>query len=248
MVKKKLVIGNWKMQGDFVSNAALLQALVARPSSDQTDVAVCVPYPYISQCQAILAGSSVGWGAQDVSVHRQGAFTGEVSAAMLREFACTYVLVGHSERRAYHGESDSLIVSKIIEACFAGITPVLCVGETAAQRESGQTQLVVGTQLQAALAQLQPEQLAHLVLAYEPVWAIGTGKTASNEQAQDVHAFLRQKVAQHDADLACKMNIIYGGSVNRDNAGALFSMPDIDGGLVGGASRKADDFLAICHA
>lgn len=245
-MRQKLVIGNWKMHGSLAANAALLEGIKAAPA--RARLAVCAPFPYLAQCQALLNGSQVSWGAQDVSAEARGAFTGEVAASMLGEFGCTYALVGHSERRTYHGESDAVVAAKALRALEFGIIPVICVGETLAQREAGETEAVVGRQLQAALDALSVEQLGRVVLAYEPVWAIGTGKTASSEQAQAVHAFLRAKVRERDAGVADRMAILYGGSVKPDNAVELFSMSDIDGGLIGGASLKSDDFLAIGNA
>lgn len=245
-MRQKLVIGNWKMHGSLAANVALLEAIKAAPASAR--LAVCAPFPYLAQCQALLAGSVVAWGAQDVSAEARGAFTGEVAASMLAEFGVSYALVGHSERRSYHGETDATVAAKAVRALEFGIVPVVCVGESLAQREAGETEAVVGRQLGAVLEALSLEQLGRIVLAYEPVWAIGTGKTASSEQAQAVHAFLRAQVAARDAGVAARMAMLYGGSVKPDNAAELFSMPDIDGGLIGGASLKSDDFLAIGNA
>ena len=245
MSRRRLVVGNWKMHGSRPANAALLDGILrARPFG--CDVAVCVPFPYLSETAATLAGSEVRWGAQDCSVHEQGAYTGEVSAAMLAELGCRYTIVGHSERRAMHGESDQLVADKARAALGRGVTPIVCVGEALGQREAGQTEAVVKRQLSAVI-----HTLAHcageMVVAYEPVWAIGTGLSASPEQAQAVHALLRAQLraATPQADV---MKILYGGSVKPDNALALFSQPDIDGGLIGGASLKAADFVAICRA
>jgi triosephosphate isomerase len=245
-VRQKLVIGNWKMHGSLATNEALLNGIKAAPASAR--LAVCAPFPYLAQCQALLGASQVAWGAQDVSAEARGAFTGEVAASMLAEFGASYALVGHSERRSYHGETDATVAAKALRALEFGIVPVVCVGETLAQREAGETETVVGRQLQAVLDALSVEQLGRIVLAYEPVWAIGTGKTASSEQAQAVHAFLRSRVAARDAGVAGRMAMLYGGSVKPDNAAELFSMPDIDGGLIGGASLKSEDFLAIGNA
>ena len=245
-MRQKLVIGNWKMHGSLAANVALLEAIKAAPASAR--LAVCAPFPYLAQCQALLAGSVVAWGAQDVSAEARGAFTGEVAASMLAEFGVSYALVGHSERRSYHGETDATVAAKAVRALEFGIVPVVCVGESLAQRKAGETEAVVGRQLGAVLEALSLEQLGRIVLAYEPVWAIGTGKTASSEQAQAVHAFLRAQVAARDAGVAARMAMLYGGSVKPDNAAELFSMPDIDGGLIGGASLKSDDFLAIGNA
>jgi triosephosphate isomerase len=207
-----------------------------------------VPFPYLAQAQQKLSGSNVKWGAQDVHQLDKGAYTGEVSAAMLRDFACRYVIVGHSERRALYGESSHLVAEKYLAAQQAGLTPVLCVGESLAQRESGITEDVVAEQLDALIQLGGVQTLRNAVVAYEPVWAIGTGKTASAAQAQAVHAFIRQRVAVHDGQIASGLCILYGGSVKANNAAELFAMPDIDGGLIGGASLVADEFLAICRA
>ena len=244
-MRKQLVVGNWKMHGSHPANAELLAAIVAaRPFV--ADVAVCVPFPYLGETAVALAGSDIRWGAQDVSAHEQGAYTGEVSAAMLAECGCRYTLVGHSERRALHGESDLLVAQKAQAALARGVTPIVCVGETLAERDAGQTEVVVKRQLSAVI-----HQLAHcaseMVVAYEPVWAIGSGRTASPEQAQAVHAVLRTQL-QAATGRAGVMKILYGGSVKADNAAALFLQTDIDGGLIGGASLKAADFVAICRA
>lgn len=246
-MRRKLVVGNWKMHGSVAGNESLLKALSAG-AGQGADVAVCVPFPYLYQAQALLSNSAVAWGAQDVSAQGQGAFTGDVSMAMLADFACTYVLVGHSERRTLHAEDDSLVVAKVKAALAGGVCPVICVGETLAERDAGQTAAVVVRQLDAVLRGCGVEALAKSVLAYEPVWAIGTGRTASPEQAQEVHALLRGRVATADAEVAGKLRILYGGSVKAANAQTLFAQPDIDGGLVGGASLVADEFLAIVAA
>ncbi len=244
-MRTKLVVGNWKMHGSRPANAELLAGvLAARPYT--TDVAVCVPYVYLTETAATLAGSDIRWGAQDVSSHAQGAYTGEVSAAMLAEFGCRYAIVGHSERRAYHAESDQLVAEKAQAALAKGVTPIVCVGETLAQRDAGETEAVVKRQLSAVI-HLLAHCASEIVVAYEPVWAIGTGRTASPEQAQAVHAVLRAQL-QAATGHGAAMRILYGGSVKADNAAALFSQPDIDGGLIGGASLKAADFVAICRA
>jgi triosephosphate isomerase (TIM) len=244
-MRRKLVVGNWKMHGSRPANAELLAALLAgRPY--RADVAVCVPFVFLNETAATLAGSDLRWGAQDVSSHEQGAYTGEVSAGMLAECGCRYAIVGHSERRAYHAESDQLVAEKAQAALARGVTPVVCVGETLAEREAGHTEAVVKRQLSAVIHQLA-HCAAEMVVAYEPVWAIGTGRTASPEQAQAVHAVLRAQL--HAATgRADTMKILYGGSVKADNAATLFAQPDIDGGLIGGASLKAADFIAICRA
>jgi triosephosphate isomerase len=240
-----LIVGNWKMHGSRPANAELLAGiLAARPFT--VDVAVCVPFPYLFETAATLAASAVRWGAQDVSAHEQGAYTGEVSAAMLSECGCRYTLVGHSERRAYHRESDQLVADKAKALLARGVTPIVCVGETLAERDAGATETVVKRQLAAVI-----HTLAHcageIVVAYEPVWAIGTGRTATPEQAQQVHAVLRTQLHAATGH-GERMKILYGGSVKPDNAATLFAQPDIDGGLIGGAALKAADFVAICRA
>ncbi len=245
-MRKKLVAGNWKMHGSLAENAALLAAI--KPALADIEAAVCVPFPYLAQAQALLAGSSIRLGAQNLSEQSKGAFTGEVSATMLNDFGCKYVIVGHSERRSLYGESDALVASKFMAAQAAGLTPILCVGESLNERESGVTEAVVGRQLDAVIKLAGVASLAESVVAYEPVWAIGTGKTASPEQAQAVHAFIRNKLAALDAAVAAQLVIQYGGSVKASNAAELMAQPDIDGGLIGGASLIADEFVAICRA
>ena len=246
-MRRKLVAGNWKMHGTLAVNAGLLHAL--RGAADlAAEVAVCVPYPYLAQAHALLDGSRVAWGAQDVSEHEQGAYTGEVSAAMLKDFACRYVIVGHSERRAMYGDSDAVVAAKFAAAVKAGLKPILCVGETLAERQANVTVEVVTRQLDAVIALCGVQALADAVLAYEPVWAIGTGRTATPQQAQDVHAAIRARVGAADKMVAQNLQILYGGSVKPGNAQELFGQPDIDGGLIGGASLVAADFLAICAA
>lgn len=249
-MRTKLVAGNWKMHGSLAANQALLGAvvsgLVAHPP--RAEVAVCVPFPYLAQAQALLTGSPLAWGAQTVSEQAQGAYTGEVSASMLLEFGCRYVLVGHSERRALYGETDAAVAARFKTALAAGLTPVLCVGETLAEREAGQMSTVVTRQLEAVMNSSGVAALGRAVVAYEPVWAIGTGKTATPQQAQEVHALIRARVAIGDASVAQQLRILYGGSVKPGNAQELFAMPDIDGGLIGGAALVAADFLAICAA
>lgn len=247
-MRRKLIAGNWKMNGSLAANAALLSGIQSNLGSPACDVAVCAPAPYLEQCRNALADSPIAWGAQDVSVHEAGAYTGEISAAMLTDFDCTYVLAGHSERRAYHGESDELVGQKAARALAAGLRPIVCVGETLAEREAGQTEQVVQRQLEAVLSEVADADLIRLVIAYEPVWAIGTGKTATPQMAQDVHAFLRGRLAARHAAAATQIQILYGGSMKPDNAADLLAMEDIDGGLIGGAALKATDFLAIIHA
>ena len=245
-MRRKLVVGNWKMNGSLAANAALLDAVKAGfDQAGAADCAVCPPAPYLAQCQAVLAGAPVAWGAQDVSANGAGAFTGEVAAAMLADLGCTYVIVGHSERRAYHGESSELVAKKAAAVLAAGLIPIVCVGETLAEREAGQTFAVVGEQLGAVLGLLDQAAAARIVLAYEPVWAIGTGKTATPAMAQEVHAQLR---AQLNDKHAGGVQILYGGSMKPDNAAELMAQADIDGGLIGGAALKAADFLAIVNA
>ena len=248
MARRKLIVGNWKMNGSLAANSALLADLSAGLGHASCDAAVCVPAPYLAQCQSILAESTLAWGAQDVSAHAVGAYTGEVAAMMLRDFACQYVIVGHSERRSYHAESSQLVAQKTVAALQVGLTPIVCVGETLAEREAGQTNAVVGQQLDAVLMLLDATDVAKVVVAYEPVWAIGTGKTATPQMAQDVHAALRLKLAAKNVEAAVGVKILYGGSMKPDNAVELLAMPDIDGGLIGGAALKAVDFLAIIAA
>ena len=238
MARTRLVAGNWKMHGSRDSNRALLAAMVAEAGKFKAQCAVCPPFPYLAQAAEQLRGSRVMWGAQNVSEHVQGAYTGEVSAAMLADFGCRYAIVGHSERRQLYGESDAQVAAKFAAAAAAGLTPILCVGETLAEREAGKTEGVVARQLEAVLTKVN---FGNAVLAYEPVWAIGTGRNATPEQAQAVHAVLRKKVSSETL-------ILYGGSVKPQNAAQIFSMPDVDGGLIGGASLVADDFLAILRA
>ena len=248
-MRSRLVAGNWKMHGSLAANLRLLEGLKAGlNAAGGAQCTVCVPYPYLAQVEAALAGTSIAWGAQNLSEHAQGAYTGEVSGAMLRDFGCRYVLVGHSERRALYGETDKQVAAKFQAAQGAGLIPVLCIGESLQERESGVTEIVVGRQLAAVLDSSGVGALVNAVIAYEPVWAIGTGKTASSAQAQAVHAFIRQRVASHDSQIASGLCILYGGSVKANNAAELFAMPDIDGGLIGGASLVADEFLAICRA
>ncbi len=244
-MKNKLIAGNWKMNGGAEANDALVRAVVAGLAAHaaRCDAAVCVPAPYLAQVQALAQGSALALGAQDVSEHEQGAYTGEVSARMLREFGVRYAIVGHSERRQYHGETDALVSRKARAALAQGITPIVCVGETLAEREAGQTEAVVKRQL-AAVIHDNGHCISEIVVAYEPVWAIGTGKTATPEQAQQVHAVLRAQL-QAASPQAARIRLLYGGSMNAANAASLLAQPDIDGGLIGGASLKAPDFLQI---
>ena len=242
---KKLIAGNWKMNSSLAANEALLAALAAGLGKPTCDVAVCVPAPYLAQAQALKV-AVIDLGAQDVSSEEAGAFTGEVSAAMLKDFGCRYAIVGHSERRQYHFETDQLVADKAKAALAAGITPIVCVGETLAEREAGATCEVVKRQL-AAVIHTNGHCISEIVVAYEPVWAIGTGKTASPEEAQAVHAVLRAQL-KAATDKAGRVKILYGGSMNAANAATLLAQPDIDGGLIGGASLKAADFLTIVAA
>ena len=244
-MKQKLIAGNWKMNGSLSANEALLRAVQAGAATG-CQVAMCVPSVYLSQVQSLVAGSGIWLGAQDVSAHEQGAYTGEVSAAMLRDIGVRCCIVGHSERRQHHSESDALVAMKAKQALAAGITPIVCIGETLAEREAGSTADVVRRQL-AAVIHLNGHCISEIVLAYEPVWAIGTGKTASPEQAQQVHALLRAQLRAATVQ-ADRVSIVYGGSMNAANAASLLAQPDIDGGLVGGASLKAADFLSIVAA
>jgi triosephosphate isomerase len=248
---KKLIAGNWKMNGSLAANEALLRAMAAgMPAQPACAVAVCVPAPYLAQFQALALSvsglSAIDLGAQDVSAKASGAYTGEVSAAMLKDFGCRYVIVGHSERRQYHSETDAVVAEKTQQALAAGITPIVCVGETLAEREAGQTENIVKRQL-AAVIHANGHCISEIVVAYEPVWAIGTGKTATPQEAQAVHAVLRAQL-KAATDHADRVKILYGGSMNAANAASLLGQPDIDGGLIGGASLKAADFLTIIAA
>ena len=248
-MRQKLVAGNWKMYGSLAANQVLLEELVAGVVGlSEVGVAVCVPFPYLAQAQQCLAGSPVVWGAQNLSEYEGGAYTGEVAGSMLIEFGCQYVIVGHSERRALFGDNDDRVADKVGRALACGLMPILCVGETLEEREAGRTVAVVVRQLAAVLRKVGVAAFAQVVVAYEPVWAIGTGKTASAVQAQEVHAAIRAEIAAEDSAVAEKVKILYGGSVKPGNAAELFAMPDIDGGLIGGAALVAQDFLAICRA
>jgi triosephosphate isomerase len=249
MMRTGLVAGNWKMNGSLGENESLLTAVVAGINSlDGVDCAVCVPFPYLNQVQTLLNATRLAWGAQNISQYSHGAYTGEVSASMLVDFGVRFVIVGHSERRALFGESNQLVAEKFKAAQTAELVPILCVGETLAQRDAEETEDVIARQLDAVIELTGVKALANAVIAYEPVWAIGTGKTATPQQAQDVHGFIRNRIAVSDNQIAGNVRIIYGGSVKADNAGELFAMPDIDGGLIGGASLVAEDFLSICKA
>ncbi len=248
-MRKILVAGNWKLNGSLAETETLIGGVLAGMDKvAAADVAICPPFPYLAQAQTLLAGSAVKLGSQDVSDQEGGAFTGEVSAQMLSEFGCHYAIVGHSERRSLFGEGDDFTARKYAAAQKAGLIPILCVGELLEEREQGVTEDVVARQLDAVLNSSGAASLANAVIAYEPVWAIGTGMTATPDQAQAVHEFIRGRIAAQDAVVAEKVQILYGGSVKAGNAAELFGKTDIDGGLIGGASLKAEDFLGICTA
>jgi len=248
-VRQPLIAGNWKMNGsaDFV--AELLTTLLAElPSPLGCAVTVCPPYPYLSQASTLLAHSPINIGGQDLALHDSGAYTGDVAGEMLADLGCDYVIVGHSERREYHQETDAQVAAKFVRAQAAGLTPILCVGETLEEREAGVTETIIARQLNAVLETAGIAAFDQAVIAYEPVWAIGTGKTATAAQAQEVHAFIRQQLAQIDATIADQIQLLYGGSMKPSNASALLAMSDVDGGLIGGAALNAKDFAAICAA
>ncbi len=246
-MRRKLIAANWKMHGDRAGNTALIEQIVAsRPAA--VDVVIFPPFVYLAEMSGSNAAGGLAFGAQDVSEHAKGAYTGEVAASMVRDIGGTYALVGHSERRQYHAESNERVAAKFAQALAAGLSPVLCVGETLQQRDAGQTETVIAAQLDAVLASNGIAAFAQALVAYEPVWAIGTGRTATPAQAQQVHAFIRGKLATADATIASSLRLLYGGSVKPGNAAELFAQPDVDGGLIGGASLVAADFVAICAA
>ncbi|MEO6421167.1 MAG: triose-phosphate isomerase [Candidatus Nitrotoga sp.] len=248
-MQRKFIVGNWKMNGTLTKNEALLKEVtngVAQISG--IDCALCVPFPYLAQTQSLLQGTTIKWGAQNVHPANKGAYTGEVAVSMLQDFGCNYVIVGHSERRSLYGESSQLVAEKFAAVQNAEMWPIICVGETLEQREAGTTEVVVAEQLAEIIKLRGVQSFRTAIIAYEPIWAIGTGKTASPKQAQEVHAFIRKRIAGNDEEFAHALCILYGGSVNASNAAELFAMPDIDGGLIGGASLVAEDFLAICSA
>ncbi len=248
-MRSKLVVGNWKMNGNLASNQALLKSLIPLLASvTQARCAVCVPYPYLAQTEQILRGQGISWGAQDVCEYEHGAYTGGVSAGMVADFGCRFVIVGHSERRALFGDTDAVVAKKFAAVLKAGLTPILCVGETLAERESGVMEQVIARQMDAVIALSGVAALGQAVMAYEPVWAIGTGKTATPDEAQAVHAFIRERVAEQDMRVGDGLPILYGGSVKASNAAQLFAKADIDGGLIGGAALVAQEFAAICKA
>jgi triosephosphate isomerase len=246
--RPSIVVGNWKMNGDLASNATLVAAVAAGVGQRSCGVALCVPFVYLAQVADAVKGTAIALGSQDVSEHERGAWTGEVAGAMLRDFGVRYAIVGHSERRTWFGDSSERVALKAERAIACGLVPIVCVGETLQEREQGRALEVVATQLDAVLARIGASGLAATVLAYEPVWAIGTGKTASPDEAQAMHAAIRAHVAGHDAKVAARLPILYGGSVKAANAASLFGCADIDGGLIGGASLVADEFLGIVHA
>ncbi len=248
-MRQRLVAGNWKMFGNSARNQLLLEGVAAQAGTlGGVSCAVCVPYPYLFQARSILADSGVAWGAQNASQWPEGAFTGEVSVSMIAEFDCRYVIVGHSERRSLFHEDDQLVAAKAEAVLEHRMVPIVCVGESLEERERGITEEVVSRQLRAVIEKIGVDGLGSSVIAYEPVWAIGTGKTATPEQAQAVHAYLRALISEQDANVANELTMLYGGSVKAANAPALFGMEDIDGGLIGGASLKLDEFMAICKA
>ncbi len=248
-MRRRLSVGNWKMHGSLAANRQLLGALKASLTPKEgAGYAVCVPFPYLAQAASELQDSAVAWGAQSLSEHDAGAYTGEVSGAMIREFGCRYVIVGHSERRTLYGETDARVAAKLGAALRHGLTPIVCIGESLVERDRGETEQVLKRQLEAVISAQGVAALSQSVLAYEPIWAIGTGRTATPQQAQGAHAFVRAQVAARDAETARELTILYGGSVKPGNAAELFGMPDVDGGLIGGASLAAEDFLGICRA
>lgn len=248
-MRQPLIAGNWKMNGTRASAESLIQGVIAGSSRmSRVEIAVCAPFVFLELGQRLLSGSSVRLGAQNVCTEASGAYTGEISAGMLSEFGCRYVICGHSERREYYGESDVIVAKKLAMVVSAGMTPILCVGETLEQREQGFMEPVIAGQIDAIIEANGIESFGRIEIAYEPVWAIGTGKTATPEQAQEVHAFIRRRIAAYDAAIAEKVRILYGGSMKPSNAAELLAMPDIGGGLIGGASLVAEDFLAICQA
>ena len=248
-MRSKAVVGNWKLNGSLASNEALLKALLREvPREAPAACAVCVPSPYLAQAGQMLKGSGIGWGSQDVSRYEKGAYTGEVSAAMVAEFGARYAIVGHSERRTVFGDTDEIVAEKYAAARRAKLTPIFCVGETLQEREQGRTEEVLARQVDALLHKCGVKELDGGIVAYEPVWAIGTGKTATSAQAQEAHAFIRGRIGAKDAKVAGALPILYGGSVKAANAAELFAMQDVDGGLVGGASLVAEEFVAIWRA
>lgn len=244
-MKRKLIVGNWKMNGSLAMNTELLGGIRSGLSGISCDLAVCVPFPYLAQCQFLLEETEVVLGAQDVSSHAVGAYTGQVSTRMLLDFGCRYAIVGHSERREFCGETDDVVADKVQRALAGGLTPILCVGESLEEKEDGKTQEMVGKQINAVLKVLDDREVSGIVVAYEPIWAIGTGKTPTPEMVEEVHAMIRKILVSRNADAGSHVRILYGGSMKPSNAAGFLEMPDIDGGLIGGAALKAEDFLAI---
>lgn len=247
-MRRSLVVGNWKMNGTLASAELLAKGIIAGLGDNNADIAVCVPYVHLPKVSELVRNTTLAVGAQNVADKASGAFTGEISAAMLSEFNCKYALVGHSERRSYYGDTDESVAARFCQAQEQNITPILCVGETLEEREQDRTFAVIDTQLDAVVKTAGIAAFGAAVIAYEPVWAIGTGKTATDEQAQEVHQYIRKYIAAKDQTIADKIQILYGGSAKPDNAKGLFSMPDIDGGLIGGASLDAESFLKIYHS
>lgn len=244
---RKLIVGNWKMNGSLAMNAELLEGIKAGLAGVDCDLAVCVPFPYLAQCQHALEGTGIALGAEDVSAHAVGAYTGQVSTRMLLDFDCKYAIVGHSERREYCNESDELVANKVQRALAGGVTPIVCVGESLKEKDAGQTEAVVSRQINTVLSVLEEREVCDIVVAYEPVWAIGTGKTPTPEMVKDVHALMRELMIRKNPDAAERVRILYGGSMKPSNAEEFLKMRDIDGGLIGGAALKASDFLKIAY-
>jgi triosephosphate isomerase len=247
-MRQKLIAGNWKMHGSLAENQTRLTQLVSGLKSTEAQVAVSAPAPYLSQCKSVLGASGIQWGSQNVSEYKQGAYTGEISCSMLQDFGCSFALVGHSERRELFAETDQQVADKFSAIIEAGLVPVLCVGETLGHRESGLTEQVIAEQILTVLNMVGIQGFRNAVIAYEPIWAIGTGKTASPEQAQEVHKAIRVQLNELDSEIAQKIQILYGGSVKPNNAAAIFAQADVDGALVGGAALNAQDFIEICNA
>lgn len=247
-MRRQLVVGNWKMNSSKAGNKVLLEALIQGLQQQTSGIVVCVPYPYIAQVQTLAQTSNIKWGAQNLCANKNTALTGAVSAAMLVDYGCSHVIIGHSERRLQLHETDDTAAARFTAAIDAGLTPIFCMGETKEERDAGSTEYIVGRQLDAILRRFGPETVAKCVLAYEPLWAVGTDVPATPGQAQEVHHYIRKRIARCDEDVAKNMRILYGGSLNPNNALGLFAMPDIDGGLVGRCSLNANDFIAICKA
>lgn len=244
---RKLIVGNWKMNGSLAMNAELIEGIKAGLANVDCDLAICVPFPYLAQCQQALEGTGIALGAEDVSAHAVGAYTGQVSTRMLLDFDCKYAIVGHSERREYCNESDELVANKVQRALAGGLTPIVCVGESLKEKEAGQTEEVVSRQINTVLSVLEEREVCDIIVAYEPVWAIGTGKTPTPEMVKDVHALMRELMVRKNPDAAERVRILYGGSMKPSNAEEFLKMRDIDGGLIGGAALKASDFLKIAY-